>query len=381
MILGHFYNIKPLFRTFRELLLYIDEYRDVIRFKKSIKADYWENHYIRDHLHYLGRKFKDRCILSRVGGPWRYQITGRPFMMCDLSIKGDFSLYEEFRETLQKDDDTGDGLMANTFGMIALFMRLDLAENFRAKDFFFGSRDTLLYLLDPSLLTQLKQNLKDAMIPLTIQDEYEFDLINNPRYHPHNRIKFLAKLAFGTEFAFWNLRMHIWEERDVYLRLRELINKMYHSFEYFCREWQLTMYDDIGNDQQEQRNIHNNFKSIIQCIFGLCDHYLFFDHRETGIKTICQSAAARGENRLFSVALDGKLFDVLPKDDQEINNLIDFISNKAGEDVLAQNLQRPSVDDWFQGRTGTQGGEMIFDKVNDIYLFFCKIWRVAFDVT
>ena len=387
MILGHFYNIKPLFSTFRELLLYVDEYRDVIQFKKSIKPSWQERYYIRDHLHYLGKKFKDECILSRIGGPWYYQITGRPFMMGDLLIKGDFSLYEEFRGTLDVTDDTGNGLMANTFGMIALFMRLDLAENFRAKDFFFGARETLLYLLDPPLLTQLKDDLRDAMIPLTAKDEYEFDLINNARYHPKNRIKFLSKLAFSAEFSYWNLRVNISEERYVYLRLRELINKMYDSFDYFCTKWQLTMYLDIGNDEEEQRRMHNDFKSIIQCIFGMCDYYLYSDHEKTGFKTICQSAQAHAESRLFSVCTNGKLFDVLPKDENELIALIDFMANKPdeystrGEDSLVQNLQRPWIDGWFQRRTGTQGGEMRFDRVNDIYLFFCKIWHVAFDVT
>ena len=62
---------------------------------------------------------------------------------------------------LAKDDDIGSGLMANMLGMISLFLRLDLLENFREKDFLCGPRNTLLYLLDASLLFFLnRQNLK-----------------------------------------------------------------------------------------------------------------------------------------------------------------------------------------------------------------------------
>ena len=252
MILGHIYNIKPLFSRFRELLLYMDEFRHIVQFKKSIKPGCKENYYIEDHLHYLGRKMKDPCILSQ-GGPWHYEITGRPNLFCDLSIKGNFLLYEEFAGTLSKDDDIGGAIMGHVFTMIALFMRLDLFEDFRRKDFFCCGRDVLLYLLDPSLLTQLKDNLKDAMIPLTSHDEFEFDLINNPRYHPRNRIKFLAKLAFSSQFALCNLKVNLVVGKDVYLRLRELINKMYNSFEFFSNKWHLSSYQDIGNEKTNRK--------------------------------------------------------------------------------------------------------------------------------
>ena len=182
----------------------------------------------------MGSKLKDKYILSQVGGPWYYQITGRPFLLADLCIKGDFSIYEEFRSTLNKDDNTGDGLMAHMFAMIALFMRLDLAENFREKDLVAGAGETLLYLLDPSLLTQLKDNLQEAMIPFTNEDEFEFDLINNPRYHPKNRIKFLAKLVFSTEFSYLNSTCR---GTSKYSRLRRLISDLYDSFDIFRNKW------------------------------------------------------------------------------------------------------------------------------------------------
>ena len=383
MILGHFYNIKPLFSTFRELLLYIDEYRDVVQFKKSIKPGWHKIYYIRDHLHYLGQKLQNINVFSDAGGPWYFQITGRPFLLRDLAAKGDFSIYEEFQASIG-DNNAGSGIMYHMFPLISLFLRLDLAETFRAKDFVCGARETLLYLVDPSLLTQLRDNLKDAMIPLTVEDEFEFDLINNRRYHPRNRIKFLSKLAFSAEFAFWNLRINLVQEKVIYLQLRKLINKMYHSFEYFCVKWQLAMYQDIENNEEEQRTIHNNFKSIIQCIFGMCEYYLYSDYKKTGIKTVCQSTA----DRLFTVCANGKLFDVLPKDEHELNALVDFMANKddeysarIGKDALGKSLQRPVADSWFQNTALLQGGEMLFERVTDIYSFFCKIWCIAFDVT
>ena len=386
MILGHFYNIKPLFSRFRELLLYVDEFRDVVQFERSIKPGWQEKLYIQDHLHYLGSKLKDRYILSEVGGPLYYEISGRPFLFCDLSIKGDFSLYEEFRNTLNKDDDIGNGLMAHVFGMISLFLRLDLIENFRAKDFLCGSRDTLLYLLDPSLLTQLKDNLKDGMIPLTLEDEFEFDLINNPRYHPRNRIKFLAKLAFSSRFALQILRGNIVEEKGLYMKLRELINKMYNSFDFFCEKWQLSSYHDIGNDNEKQTNIYNDFKSIIQCIFGMCEFYVYENWKETGMKTICESPEA-GDNGLFTVCSNGKLIDIIPKDENEVRNLVNFMTNKPGEneswrgeEAVARCLKRPFCDNFFQRATRYWYTDnlLLFDDVDDSFDFFCNVWRLAF---
>ena len=382
MILGHFYNIKPLFSTFRELLLYLDEYRDVVRFRKSLKPSGKKRYYIQDHLHYLGRKLKDRNIFSKVGGPYHYEMTGRPFLLCDLSVKGDFSIYEEFQSTLMNTN-SSEGIMAHVFGMIALFLRIDLAEQFREQDFVCSGRDVLFYLLDPSLLTQLRDDLIDAMIPLTSKDEYEFDLINNVRYHPRNRIKFLAKLAFSTEFAFWNLRLHLMQEQDRYLELRKLINKMYHSFEYFCDKWQLSLYDDIKNNEKEQKDIHDDFKSVIQCIFGMCEFCVYADHKKTGIRKISEWIRKHADC-LCTVDSNGKLFDILPKDEEEVNNLVDIMANKAnknsvwtGEEAIAQCLQRPRLDTWFHMR----GDVMVFDGVSDIYEFCCKLWRLAFDVT
>ena len=387
MILGHFYNIKPLFSRFRELLLYIDEFRDVVQFKKSIKPRWPKKYYIEDHLHYLGSKLKDRYILSQVGGPWSYEITGRPFLFCDLSIKGDFSLYEEFRDTLEKDDDTGNGMMAHVFGMIALFVRLDLIEDFRAKDFFCGMRDTLLYLLDPSLLTQLKDNLKDGMIPLTLEDEFEFDLINNPRYHPRNRIKFLAKLAFSGKFTLWNLRMNILSEGEIYVELKELVNNLYNSFDFFCNKWQLSSYSDIKSNIEAQTSIHNDFKLVIQCIFGLCEHYIYADIKESGMDTICESPEAHGQDSLFTIDGNGKLIDIIPKNEDEVRNLVDFMINKSdgdplwtGKEAVVRSMKHPFCDVSFQRITrGYFGGsDMLFDEVHDVVEFFCNVWRIAF---
>ena len=88
------------------------------------------------------------------------------------------------------------------FVMMALFLRSDLIQQFEHwRDDVRWAGCALKYLLHPSLLLEMKDELLKSMIPLTDKDLFNFDLFNNPRYHPRNRVKFLSKLVFSTIFA------------------------------------------------------------------------------------------------------------------------------------------------------------------------------------
>ena len=147
---------------------------------------------------------------------------GRFAFFSEMLCKGDFESLISFMKSSKYDTSQlqDSRCMYGVFSMIAAFLRDDLLDNEKlyyvspniqgeTQELEQGSKNgyyvesfsqALLFLIDPNMLTQLKDHLSSIMIPLTTQDLFEFDLLLNPRYHPLHRIKFLWKLCWSSHF-------------------------------------------------------------------------------------------------------------------------------------------------------------------------------------
>ena len=72
--------------------------------------------------------------MYQVGGPWYNQSAGRRFLLSDLCIKGNFSIYNDFMSYVCKNNNkeiTNCGLtLQGIFGMICLFLKHNLMDSY-----------------------------------------------------------------------------------------------------------------------------------------------------------------------------------------------------------------------------------------------------------
>ena len=106
---------------------------------------------------------------------------------------GNFDIYTAFVKSLDGDVEKLRKFHLSTdsvFAMFGLFLRDNLATAYvhHNKVFRYGA-ETLAYAIQPQLLLEHKRALtQDCMLILDEKDEREFELINNPSFHPYARI-------------------------------------------------------------------------------------------------------------------------------------------------------------------------------------------------
>ena len=354
-------------------------------------------------LHYLWSNMGDST--SFVGGDngWWYVKFGRPHLLANLSIKGDFSLYQDFMKTLSDTNIAawncksnkrrrhllglcGGQLLDSMFGLITAFLRFDLADNYRYPGRHMdGTFEALAYLLQPSLLLDIKKDLLKSMIPLTKKDLYNFDLYNNPRYHPRNRIKFLSKLVFSTTFTFSFLCIDI-NIKVVYPIMRHYINQLYNKFDYFKKMWYLSEYDDLRDNEAAQREIHSDFKKAIQTLMCFCDFYFVGRTQRIRenrcIETIKDYLIRKNINDVVSIEQNDKLFDIVPTNEDQINNLVDFLVcsdmyNDYEDGDFWNKLQHSRADVWVHDNFWWTPSFISFDRIDDVKQLLRHVWQLS----
>ena len=229
------------------------------------------------------------------------------FSGCELSFMaqcssiGDFSIVNQYFDDKCKSNNiwnknrkylhiaNGSGVLP----MLALFLHTDFFE----KRFYIPNINDILHLnailspmqtlyalLNPSLLYEFAQYTeKKLMIPvLNGKNKFEFDLINNPRYDPLNRLKFLRKLCFSSKFcfAFFGLDANYDNKRqELYSKIRNLMINMYDNYDVFESEWKLNEYSKYKNDNDKKQSLHESFKTIIHSFMTVCEQYFYEKNR------------------------------------------------------------------------------------------------------
>ena len=206
-------------------------------------------------------------------------LKGRPALLSDSSIFGNFDIYEAFIQSLNGNTARlmeGNCVLDGIFGLFAMFMRHDLAKDYIHHATIFGQgSETLVYTIQPQLFIQYKQALVDnCMFVLDDEKEWQFDMINNPRYHPLKRIEFLKLLTKSTQFA-KGLFYHLMPNKaTTYTLLINTIDHLYHSFNNFKSDWMLDSYSDLNGNINKQKEIHESFRYIIQYLLGIGEYYI-----------------------------------------------------------------------------------------------------------
>ena len=175
---------------------------------------------------------------------------------------------------------------------------------------------------------------------------------------------------------------------DLYGRLRYYINKLYNSFEYFQEMWKLSKYSDLCDNETAQKEIHSDFKKSIQVLMCFCEFYIFSENwyrRQNGwVDTLRDYLIRNIIDDVVSLDTSGKLFDIIPQNEDEINNLVNFLvrsdnDNENGD--FFNHLQHSRSDDWFRQRRMpvTDTFLMTFEPVSDVTELLVHVWMLCRD--
>ena len=140
--------------------------------------------------------------------------------------------------------------------------------------------EMLLILLQPKILIDLQKVFISLRIPFVDNNNLLFDLIaNEKRYHPSNRIKFLKHLSFvsfinASDLDTTNATTPTAIRDDTKIQrlntLIVLISQLFDNFEQFRDDWCLNCYQDLKNNIDQQKHLHEQFRICIQALIGLC---------------------------------------------------------------------------------------------------------------
>ena len=400
--MGHLYSIKPIQQLLNHLLLESEPFRDMIQFAKPTKHRFRSRKMVERYLGTFFTRFAPlggECLCS----PYQFKprgapVQGRPYFFAELCTKGDFSLYEKYTSTLTKKElrlNTHD-IMNGIFAFMVLFMRLDLVEHhIQSKSTITEVNEVLHFALDPNVLIEYKnQLLKDGMIPLTSEDEFQMDIIKNiETFHPKKRILLFSKLCYSTHFAYsYDTRETTYERpRHLYTqeKVRELVNNLYHSFDYFVKQWHLNEYDDIVNESI-QHKMHDQLRILIQYFFGFAHLACTFTNQANGKpkwNTISE-IYIRNNNKKVRICSNYEFIDLMPKDETELKILFDDIymdnndkqMNTRDLNSISHYLEYPRFDNLYQRVQPIHNSQPFhFDAVPEDKVFdlFYKVWQMG----
>ena len=396
------------------LLLENDAFRDVIQFGKPRKVEILEDENINIWAieKYLGAFFSrfawpgGECFSPTfkwsTRGNANINLKGRPNLFSELCMKGDFSLYEKYIGTLKKSQLRSDNYATHgIFALMVFFMRFDLVENYiHYQDCIWEVNEILHFVLDPTIMVEYKNLLlKDGMIPLTKEDEYRMDIIQNiDKYHPKKRILMFYKLCYSTHLAlsYSSRRVKYWRDHEIYTheKLRELVNSLYHSFDYFVQKWHLMEYKDVANDKRMQHKMHNQIKMLIQYFFGFCHLSLSHDksrrdaflHRGKKRGNTVSQARIREQGVECTVSPFYQFVDLLPQNETELKRLFYHVymdNNEKwvnlGRNTITHYLEYPRFDHLYQQQVQPSNSTPFhFDPISKhkVFQFFCHVWEI-----
>ena len=153
--------------------------------------------------------------------------------------------------------------MNNIFNVAGIFLRLDVAMNFVGVIPFKYAAETFEYVIQPQLLVEYRRKLSEnCMFSLSDKDEYQLDVINNPRYHPKRRMRYLF-MMMGSRFP------RILSQYSREMKMIKTVDTLNDSFDDFQNDWMLHHYRDFCNDIKKQRDFHQLFKYCIKIIFDI----------------------------------------------------------------------------------------------------------------
>ena len=283
LLLSRFYQYKPLANKLGELMEFNKDFSETMRMSddaidgqlgyvwQSIKGatDFFS--------WYSNSDSTETCTVDVV--------RGRPALLSDSSLFGNFDVYEKYIKSLNGNVlkiRESFSIMNGIFGLFGVFLRDDLAKDYVHYDGeHVEGEQTLLYVIQPWMFNKYKELLVENCMFMIDDDKtkWEFDLINNPRYHPLKRIEYLKVLTNSTQFCKSLLHFFPNNTEKYRLLLVRTINRLYHSFDNFKEDWMLDKYNDLKGNINKQKEIHESFKYLIQFLFCICEFYVDYLHQ------------------------------------------------------------------------------------------------------
>ena len=393
--LGRYYKFKPLKDKLKELISNNDKFRKFVHCKeRGLLTDGWLG-YIWERMGLAGKLFS-----------WYWETVtsscGKPALFADSCLFGNFDVYQSFIR-LFNGDVTKLRLFNlathSIFGMFGVFLRRDLALNYvHHEKVFFYSAETLAYVIQPQLLLEYNRALiEDCMFVLDEKTEWEFDLLENPRYHPNERIKFLKMLTNSTTFA-QGLLHHLYTEGSrIRVKLTNIVVRLIDSFDNFKHDWMLDEYHDLKDNQDKQEELFNMFKYCIQFLFGIGEYFVdrsetmsptrytpqFNTITEANTNDICDKTGLNIGRPMENGFKFIDLNDDMIKNQRDLEYFVDTLKhtceNCSVEDIM-YNLEHPEYNSMMnQLVSHTQPDvtipELRFEGVSDIYKFLQRKWN------
>ena len=400
LLLSRFYKYKPLANKLSELMELDTEFRETMRISDDA---------IDGRLGYIWRSITGATNLFSWYKTSTDVVRGRPALLSDSSLFGNFDVYEKYIKSLNGDVlkiRESLSIMDGIFGLFGVFLRDDLAKDYVHYDGELAEAEqTLLYVIQPWMFNKYKELLIDDCMFVIDDDKtkWEFDLINNPRYHPLKRIEYLKLLTNSTQFC-KSLLHYCPNTTDNYRYiLTTAINRLYHSFDNFQQDWMLNKYSDLKGNINKQKEIHESFKYLIQFLFGICEYYIddrdqrFVPHPamaivlsnqtttifESNVNGICNKEALDIElgNKNAYKFID--LNDDMIKNCGDLEHLYDAMkeSHYFSDESFLKHLQDPLYNlnlfalKAYDLEDDNSSLELHFDPVSDIRTFLRKRWN------
>ena len=388
LLLGNLYGIIPLTNKLLFLLDKNESFQSDICFERFTPLEKTNGCYIVPPQMVL--------ITDMIGipGSWlRFDlpVDGYVAFFFYTAMKGNFSLYSNYLRNVCSNDGekiSKCGLsLHGIFGLICLFLRDDLMDDY----VHYGTRRglcdetirSMIYLVEPKNILIYKESLKNRGVPMNKDDEFEFDLINNPRYNPYNRVMMLRKLCFSSNFGIswqWILCTAF---KDMYVRLRKFLLDLYYNFDFFQSEWHLNEYDDFRNDISKQKELYSEFKVIIQVLLGFsCYWYQHIEAPQYPRNIV--KAQIRRDPSFYNITLNDeyKFVDVNPQSETEFERLYNIMNQDSHVDTIKAYMEHPQVDRTFEmdakKHTWTDVGESLkFVQVTQPHLLFYKMCKIS----
>ena len=294
--------------------------------------------------------------------------------------------------------------MANfgTFALFSVFLRYDLAINYVHHDcLLLQTAHTILYVIQPQLLLEYKRALvQDCMFVLTDKNEWEMDLLNNPRYHPNERIKFLKLLTNSTSFCLALMELPVFVyEAHTQASMARTVDRLYNSFDNFRKDWMLDKYDDLKDNIEKQTEIHEEFKYYIQYLFGIGQYLMDIVNMrdgnismldcpldtitESNTNGICDSSGLGIGTRIENGFKFVDLNDDMIKNERDLTFFVETLkmTHDCDEAHILENLENSPYNSHLNkvrekfGNKGVYVPVFKFDRVSDIYKFFQRRWN------
>ena len=278
------------------------------------------------------------------------------------------------------------------FTLFVVFMRLDLIDNYIHNQFvMYEVWEILIYLLYPSGVDSYENGLSGAMIPLNDEKINQLDIFCNPRYHPKNRLLFLWKLCFSTEFIFSLLRysLKFGNRKSDYQYLKMIVLNLYDSFEIFHKKWHLDKYDDLKSNEPKQNQLHKHLQIILQSLFCVCDFYIVRIDGLDNIYTVADLIKCYRANKIavpglnehdvnnITLSKNDAFIDLLPSNESEVDSMYNIMTYNRNDDEILDCFSHSTFDRMFDRGPDADENVFIFDEVTNPRKFFHSLWKIG----